>query len=55
MTKKIPLEISEDEVKAEAKGISISVKIPEKYKKYMKYIAFVAFFIAIALGYQLSI
>ena len=55
MTKKIPLEIKEDEVKTENKYFSISVKIPEKYRKYMKYIAFVAFFTAIALGYQLSI
>lgn len=55
MTKKIPLEIKEDEVKAEAKGISVSVKIPKKYRKLVKYAALILSFALIYFGYTLSI
>jgi hypothetical protein len=55
MTKKIPLEIKEDEVKTGNEYFSFSAKIPKKYRKYMKYIALIVGFAAIYFGYTLSI
>lgn len=55
MSKKIPLEIKENEVKTKNKYFSLSVKIPEKYKIYVKYIILIAAFTAIYFGYTLSI